>query len=631
MIYKDFLNNIYERILNILSNKRIYFFLLVLLGVVFSFRLIHMDSDPPSWGIAYYTPIDEGSYAALAINKYNYGEINVQSQTINSHTYSTHRVNLIGNFATYVSMKVFGDNYYGLRLPSVLWTGASLVLVFFILSQLLAEDKFKRLKILFVMFTLCTSFIYLLIGRIVEPSIVRMFFALLMCSVYVSKIKPLLKFLILGLLATMSVMLVYISNLFFFLPCLVALIIDWRKTKSRKNIFAFLIGCCIMAILGECYYRLIWHVSFLANSLDTFSGFSSVAGYESANTLRATWHNIRYFCFNNIFLYNAPLFLVGAFMAPVTLYALITKKSKELAFLTLFIIGLWIQTAHAEDYIIRKWVVIYPIFLVVLMLSLSYIEEFVNFIKTLNLKIYKWRLNFNYVFLIYYVGVVFVIFKIVLGRIFFMSGGTCFDFEPADRFMIYFIQLLPISLMFVVFMYQIIVEKISEIQIKKFVINSLIVLFSFSFLLNVYMSLKYVFLNPTYGEKSIMLDLKNRIGNDYLLGEWSYAYTLYNDIKPVDDEYSRLCYYLIKNPNLNIVLYSDYSIADPLMHGLKEKNFVLAEDAVLPREYKTFGKKRPFALYKIESNEQLGLNDEFVLLKYVIKKMRGEDEQQKND
>ena len=38
-------------------------------------RLLFLDADLPPWGVINYQPADEGAYAMMALNKYNYGKI----------------------------------------------------------------------------------------------------------------------------------------------------------------------------------------------------------------------------------------------------------------------------------------------------------------------------------------------------------------------------------------------------------------------------------------------------------------------------------------------------------------------------------------------------------------------------
>lgn len=45
----------------------------ILLVLLFLLRFLKLDIDLPPWGIVNYQPMDEGQYATMALNEYNYG------------------------------------------------------------------------------------------------------------------------------------------------------------------------------------------------------------------------------------------------------------------------------------------------------------------------------------------------------------------------------------------------------------------------------------------------------------------------------------------------------------------------------------------------------------------------------
>ena len=98
----------------------------VIMGVVifialYLFRVINIDQDLPAWGIANYQPMDEGQYATMAINKYKYGTMrpDLKVDDIQFDTNAHVRNDLIGNIVCYIGLRLFGNNYIGLRVGSV--------------------------------------------------------------------------------------------------------------------------------------------------------------------------------------------------------------------------------------------------------------------------------------------------------------------------------------------------------------------------------------------------------------------------------------------------------------------------------------------------------------------------------
>ena len=96
---------------NIKRRVKQFGFILAWLAI-FSIRIIHLDSDMPNYGIAYYQQVDEGPYAYLALNKINYGYINpdLMVDEVDQYTAPHLRTNLVGNLLSYITIKIFGKN-----------------------------------------------------------------------------------------------------------------------------------------------------------------------------------------------------------------------------------------------------------------------------------------------------------------------------------------------------------------------------------------------------------------------------------------------------------------------------------------------------------------------------------------
>ena len=69
--------------LELMENDRSYAtkgfaLVLVFICLLFCLRVFHIDQDLPPWGVVTYQPIDEGQYAAPAINLQTFGVVNAQ-------------------------------------------------------------------------------------------------------------------------------------------------------------------------------------------------------------------------------------------------------------------------------------------------------------------------------------------------------------------------------------------------------------------------------------------------------------------------------------------------------------------------------------------------------------------------
>ena len=210
-------------------SKTISILSIVMILFMLAMRFVGLEQDLPPWGITNYTPGDEGNYSVLALNKQIYGKIN-PGMIGNKYMFytPTHlRTNIIGNFATFVGLSLLGDNYYGLRIPTVIFGLLNFILFLLILNLInkkynCEETKDKKTIVLFMALYLSCDFIFFIASRVVEPSIVRMLFAQVIFYICLKfDDKQMLRLYLLGLVVTLSVFFVYISNLFFYFPCVI--------------------------------------------------------------------------------------------------------------------------------------------------------------------------------------------------------------------------------------------------------------------------------------------------------------------------------------------------------------------------------------------------------------------------
>lgn len=582
----------------LMLTKRSFYKVLFGLVILFSFRLFLIDCDLPSWGIASYAPVDEGTYASMAINYYNYGEINVQNQKYNTFTAEAHRNNVMGNLLNYLSLKAFGDNYFGLRFPSFIWTGLSLLLLTLLLLKNLPEKKWKYSLVATTLFIAIMNFQFLLASRVVEPSSVRMFFVMLLIYTFFSELRLNFKFFILGFLATISVMLVYITNAFFFFPCGCFLLYYFFMKKKFFLPISFGLGCCLAYLISETYYYLIWDTFFLKNALNAVFGFANIQGYQSSSSLGELFTNIWLFIANNHFFYDVLSFILFTLSIPVALMMIKRLKNANVAFLLLLVLGLFLQTLHAHDYIFRKFLVLYPAVLLLINLTLPYFSCFYRSVRKIDLCLSK-----DNKIIAKSLNVVILAAIIVLGlSIIMLCNHSTFnyefkkDFSHFDRSLVIVFMALP--LLYGLFkVYQNRNQPFYKFRILFYQIIGIVFIGEMVF--NLVFSLKHVFLFPTYAEKQTMLDLKEKIKDKYLIGEWSYGYTLYNDIKPVEAKYDDIIDILAKDSSLYLLLYANHSIDPILLDKIDKRGYKLNEVQQFKRYLWTYGRVKPYALYKL--------------------------------
>ena len=158
--------------------------IVVIVVLLFTMRIYNIDNDLPAWGIVNYQPMDEGQYATMALNKYNCDSIrlDIKLDSIHFLTSAHIRNNVIGNFFVYIGMVIFGDNYFGFRIASVIFGGLNYLLILLILYNIKKmygkEERSNCSNWAYIAMgvLLLVDFTYTVACRVIETSIYRMFF-----------------------------------------------------------------------------------------------------------------------------------------------------------------------------------------------------------------------------------------------------------------------------------------------------------------------------------------------------------------------------------------------------------------------------------------------------------------------
>lgn len=121
-----------EGLLAALDLRRVRLSLWGILALVYFLRVLNIDADLPPWGVLGYQPIDEGIYSALAINAYNYGTLSLADIYPGGYSLVSSQdiASPIMNLVVYLGMKLFGDNYFGFRVGSVVIGFVSLLVIY---------------------------------------------------------------------------------------------------------------------------------------------------------------------------------------------------------------------------------------------------------------------------------------------------------------------------------------------------------------------------------------------------------------------------------------------------------------------------------------------------------------------
>ena len=365
--------------------NKLYIIFFIGILILFSFRLLHLDADIPNWGITHYMPIDEGSYSLMALNKYDYGTVDPSYLFDGSAPYVAPQLrnNLIGNIFTYVSLQVFGDNYYGLRIPSavyflIIFCGTVWIFKYIYKKYTVVQDikanKFNGLILFLLALLMIFDFDLLVSSRVCENSLLRSVFVVLsviVCCVFDQK-SVIKKYFLLTFLATISVFLVYITNAFLGLAVAMTVVIEclvFKKNEFVKAIAGCISGGISALVLSEIYYICVWHTFPIRNMFQTIKAFQDANAYnyyESATTIYSFFDRTIAFVTSDITLYNLPIFFLTAVLGIWIIVRTVRMKEIVLTFVECILMAFYIQTLFAEDVIIKKFLIVYPCVLVLL-------------------------------------------------------------------------------------------------------------------------------------------------------------------------------------------------------------------------------------------------------------------------
>lgn len=566
-----------------IKRNKIHVISIIFLIIIFSFRLFFIDSDISApWGVLNYQPIDEGLYANLALNKMNFGSINpnIQIDVDVEYLMQPHVLtNICGNIIVYLGLRVFGDNFFGFRIGSVLTSFLIVVLFYFSLNNIynaISKEKGKR-KIPFFLVPVLSiyfgfNFVFYNASRLTEPTLFRLLFLELIIFIFtLPKVKNSIKAFLMAFFAIVSIFMVYVTNVFIMLA-FALLLLYWILKKEYKTFVEYLKysipGIICGYAISYVYYARYWDTSPIKNLLACITSFGSSAGYdiEAANRFQ----NLSSFTSANIFLYN-PVFIIAIVWGGYFLIKKKKEKKNEAVILSYFLVGaLLLQTLFSEDYIVRKALVLMPALLIIV------------FFAAYNYFLYHEEISLKVSCVLNGISISWVFYNIIY-RLFLIENGTNLDFSKKDRYILY--------LMFVGVVFVFILGSIVKKQ--RYLILVLLLVVSFS--ANTLYIIKYNWMNQTYCDKTAMQQLGEIVGDEYVLGEYINGYTLYNDIKPVLNTQDKLLEYMLDNHSLYYFDYSNYHTYNLSKEFL---NYYVEPVKSFPRAFKTFGINREMTLYK---------------------------------
>jgi len=321
-----------------------------------------LDSDIPTWENSHYSPIDEFYYTTESFDIVE--GVHAPDGKLLSPQYSAY--NIVEQLVTAGTLYILGDNYYGLRTPSVL-AGLAVLILFYLLVLnrfgLAYAISFSLLLISEQSFTLAT--------RIAEPTIFRMAAAAALLLIFAKQdYTQKYQLRAIGFATCFAWLFIYPTNAFLGLFAL-ATIITCNPNKILTSASHYLTGCiiCVVVYLVS-YYSLGYTINDLLTTKSIFSG--RVLSEAESSFIKQTYFKLLGLSRASFFVAH-PLFLTISMFSLFLMTTLILTKNKLITrtdkvvfiFCTCFLL----QCAFINDYPERKLVFLLPICLYLCMFT----------------------------------------------------------------------------------------------------------------------------------------------------------------------------------------------------------------------------------------------------------------------
>lgn len=570
--------------------KRKWLIIFSFFCIFFFLRLINIDSDIPGFGISFYQPMDEGLYSKMAINLFKNNSL-YSIDNYSFYTAPTYTSIILANLLQYICLNIFGNNYFAFRLPYFI---ASLLTVFFVVKFIfiikIKFDLINKHVVLLIISTLiyfCVDFSILLSSRVVENSSFRyMIIAMLIYFCFkndnINK-----KAFYVSFISVLSVFFIYFSNIFLVLCCF--FILSFLLLQKDYKIFFqtlkyIFLGAILALTLAELYYFTIWGKEAITILFEGIFDYGNRISVSDIPIFKQYVMNFMHFVGSNIFMYNTLFFIIGVVSFFYNGIKAVKHKDLDRFFIFSLILSFVIMTIFTNDYYERKAIVIFPAILA------SCIIFFVDILKS-NINILKIKLSYK--ISIYIISVFIFLFFLYSTYKIRVWNDYLLDFSGLDIFII-LLEMVLIAFVLISFFCLFIINDCK----KHHYTNLLLMSFGIIFFVNIYFSSKYVYFNNSYTEKNAMIDIGKDIDDSYVIGPYSYSYSLYNNIHPITNTNEVLQQY-IKDEKINYyIFYSDLNQTEYLDKVIFNNTY---STVILYREYQrkfsTFGYVRNVGLF----------------------------------
>lgn len=383
-----------------MTTKKQFVFLLLCL-ILFSFRFFFLDQDAPSYFIGGINQGDETYYSFSAVVKYDIDK----GKTLKGFEKPPFEgMGMYSTPLTYISLHILGNNYYGLRIPIVLLSIITILLLRKTLLNLNVDSKIVWMTTLY----LCVDFYFLLFSRFQTPQIYSIF--VISLAIFLLFQPKNTNYYALGFFTFFSISFVYIYNLYFFAACSIWALLISIKTKDWKPLLKYSFGVfsslalfwiileLIQSPLSEIVKQMVAHGGGVKGEDDIGLQF------DVARLLKLVISSPIQIISTNFFRFNLGMLFL--FLLAFSLVIFKFKKSKEsfsinLFFLLIFVFSFF-QNIFVLSYPFKKLITLLPPIILFTVYNLSFLKRedllnrkivIVSVIVSLLIVLYNFKLN----------------------------------------------------------------------------------------------------------------------------------------------------------------------------------------------------------------------------------------------
>jgi len=491
--------------------------ILLIAGLVI-FRFTYLDQDAPVYQLTNICQEDEPYYSQGAILKLCKDDGRLVNGFSKSHSEG---LDMYNRLITYVSLKVFGNNYWALRIPDVI---ISLLFILFMFSSFKIIDPDSDLIFLFVML-LFVNFYLFVFSRYNNPQIFSILAITISLWIFIryGYERP-LPLILLGFTAAYSVLFVYILNVFLMMGIGLFILVKAIKQRNFSILIYFVTGCIIcllffiacLHVVGSSF-SLVYNQILNAGSGDNSSVLVKTNNITSA--LGNIYRAITAITNTGYFRFQLPFLLLALSAAPQLIYKAFSKQEKNgnLALLIILIIFCQlIQNIFVVSYTFKKMLVTIPMIMIYVFLIMN--EFDLSWLRKSNLK--KWGMA---TWIVFALGLCLFNYKTNRSPLYWgYKGVGCFETTPAwfDAINISLCIGLVIFLLYSLF-YS---EKLNRSIIKS--------VLTITIAFNLIFTFKIFIRNRKYEIRDCLISLKPMLQNKVVVDGFPFTWQMYTNCKP---------------------------------------------------------------------------------------------------